>query len=246
MALEHCDTEFGVDLERRLFMHAFGIADRAQDGLYGEGAVRGDHLRQFQRFGQCLPVGYDVADEPDLFGFGGANVPAGQQDVGGDGVRNLADQSHGRPAERKEAPLGLGDTEFGALAGNSNVGALQNLGSTRDGWSFDGCDQGLGEPAALEQRLDLRHVPAAGAEAVARMGGRHGFEIGSGAERATRAGEDGHADVGIAVDPVPGVAHDRHHLARQGVACFGPVHRHDQYVTALLDECVGGGCSGGG
>src|SRR5690606_31404822 len=102
-----------------------------------------------------------------------------------------------------------------------------------------GGDQRLGEPATLEQRVDAREVPAAALEGVAGVLGGHGLEVGARAERATGAGEDGDADLGIAVDLVPGVAHDRHHLAGERVARLRAVHGHDEDMVALLDQAVG-------
>ena len=43
----------------------------------------------------------------------------------------------------------------------------------------------------------------------------------------------------VAVDPVPGLLHDRHHLAGQRVARLRAVHGDDQLVAVLLDEAVG-------
>ena len=77
---------------------------------------------------------------------------AGEQQIARHGVGDLADQPHRRAAHRVQAPLGLGDAELGALAGDADVGALQDLGAARDGRSLDGRDQRLGQPAALEQR----------------------------------------------------------------------------------------------
>ena len=61
------------------------------------------------------------------------------------------DQPHRGAAHRVQAPLGLGDAELGALAGDADVGALQDLGAARDGRALDGGDQRLGQPAALQQ-----------------------------------------------------------------------------------------------
>ena len=67
------------------------------------------------------------------------------------------------------------------------------------------------------------------------------LEVHAGAEVAAGAGEDADPDRVVAVDPVPGLLHDRHHLAGEGVAGLGPVHRDDELVAVLLDEAVRGG-----
>ena len=152
---------------------------------------------------------------------------------------NLADQPHRRAAHRVQAPLGLGDAELGALAGDADVGALQDLGAARDGRALDGRDQRLGQPAALEQGVDARRVVAAVLERVARRLGRRRLEVHARAEVAAGAGQDAGADLGIVVDAVPGLDHDREHLGGKRVARLGPVQRQDQGVSALLNEGVG-------
>ena len=66
----------------------------------------------------------------------------------------------------------------------------------------------------------------------------HRLQVGAGAEVAAGAGEDADPDLGVVVHPVPGLAHDREHLAGERVARLGPVHRDDQLVAVLLDEAV--------
>jgi hypothetical protein len=163
-------------------------------------------------------------------------MAAGEEDVGGDRVRDLAGQTHGRSAQREQPPPRLGHPEPGALAGDPDVGGLQDLGTAGDRRALHGRDQRFGEPAALQQRLDGRQVPAVGAVAGMRLG--HGPEIGPGAERATGAGEDARADPGIGVDLVPGLAHDRHHRTGQRVALAGTVHGDHEDRPLPLDEGV--------
>ena len=72
------------------------------------------------------------------------------------------------------------------------------------------------------------------------LGGRSfvGLEVHARAEVAAGAGEDADPDLGVGVHPVPGVVHDREHLAGERVARLGPVHRDDELVAVLLDEAV--------
>ena len=202
------------------------------------GPLSRDHLGDLQRLLQRLAVGHHMADQPVLQSLGRGDVPAGQQQIAGDRVRNLAYQPHRRAAHRVQAPLRLGDTELRALAGHPDVGALQDLGAAGDGRALDGGDQRLGQPAALEQAVDAGRVVAAVLERVARRLGGGGLEVHPRAEVAAGAGEDADPDVGIVVDAVPGLDHDREHLAGQRVARLGPVHRHDEDVPALLDQGV--------
>ena len=119
-------------------------------------------LGDLERLVQRLAVWHDVPDQADLLGLGCVDVAAGEQQVGGDRVRDLADQPHGRAAQRVQAPPRLADAEARALAGDPDVGGLQDLGAAGDRRSLDGGDQRLGQPPALEQRLDERRVDAAG------------------------------------------------------------------------------------
>src|SRR4029079_5716896 len=64
-------------------------------------------------------------------------------------------------------------------------------------------------------------------------------EVHACAEVAACAGEDDRPDLGIVVDAVPGLDHDREHLGGKRVARLGSVERQDQGVSALLNEGVG-------
>ncbi|SHP22727.1 Uncharacterised protein [Mycobacteroides abscessus subsp. abscessus] len=131
-------------------MHAFRIADGLEDRLDRERPVAGDHIGQFQRLLQGLTVRNDMSDESDVLGLRGLDVSAGQQDVAGDRVRDLAGQPHRGSAHRVQAPLHLRDTEFGALTRDTDIGGLQNLGATGDCGTFDGRDERFGQTAPLE------------------------------------------------------------------------------------------------
>src|ERR1039457_6927240 len=66
----------------------------------------------------------------------------------------------------------------------------------------------------------------------------HGLQIGARAERAAGAGQDANPDTWIAVDLVPGLAHQGHHRTGERVACRWAVHRHDQDVPPPLNQRV--------
>ena len=46
--------------------------------------------------------------------------------------------------------------------------------------------------------------------------------------------------LGVGVHPVPGLAHDRHHVRGQGVAGLRTIHRDDERAALQLDQAVGG------
>jgi len=64
--------------------------------------------------------------------------------------------------------LKVGDTEARVLTRDPDVRCLQDLGAAGDRRTLDGRDQRLGQPEALEQRLDHRRVELAGLEPVRR------------------------------------------------------------------------------
>ena len=236
---EDADAQLGVDLERVVFRQALGLPDGAQDRLHRQRPVVGDHVGDLERLGQRVAVGHDVADQADLLGLGSGDVPSGQQQIGGNRVGNLAHQSHRRAAHRIQAPLGLRDAELGAFAGDADVGALQDLGASGDGRTLDRSDQRLGQPPALEQSVDARRVVAAVLERVAWRASGRGLEVHARAEVATGSGQDAATNVGIGVDAVPCLDHDREHLGGKCIAGLRAVQRQDQGVSALLNEGVG-------
>ena len=102
----------------------------------------------------AVPSGTTSPMRPISLASGARQVAAGEQDVGGERVRDLPAQPHHRPAQRVEAPPHLGHAEPGALPGDADVGALQDLGAAGDGRALDRGDERLVEQEALEQRLD--------------------------------------------------------------------------------------------
>src|SRR6478735_6470758 len=66
---EHGRADLGVVLPAVVLVLALRVPDRPEHGLDGEGAVRGDQVRDLVGLRQRLPVAYDVADQPDLLGL---------------------------------------------------------------------------------------------------------------------------------------------------------------------------------
>jgi hypothetical protein len=56
------------------------------------------------------------------------------------------------------------------------------------------------------------------------------------AEGGALAGEDGHAQLVVLVELVPGVIEAAHHLAVDGVALLGTVQGNDEDMSVLLDD----------
>src|SRR5208337_4741961 len=111
----------------------------------------------------------------------------GQQDVSSDRVRNLAAQSHRRSRERKKTPSHFGDAEARALAGDADVGGLQNFRTAGDRRTLDRGDERFRQSKSFQQRLDDARAETAGvalAKVVAGMHASHRLQIRARAKRA--------------------------------------------------------------
>ena len=192
--------------ERLVLAHVLGLVQGLQDRLDRERAVGGDRRGDLARLVECLAVGHDVADQADLLGLGREDVLAGEEDVGRHRVRDLALQAHRGTAHRVERPARLRHAEARALAGDADVGALQDLGATRDGDAFDRGDDRLRGPVRLEQPA----VHEAGILLEARLFvdravgvdvARHRAQVHARREVALGAGEDGAAEVVVRSAP---------------------------------------------
>src|SRR5699024_1780211 len=95
----------------------------------------------------------------------------------------LAGEAYRGAAHREQSPPGFGYAELGALAGNPDVGALQNLRTARDRGTFDRGDERFGESAALQQPVDAAGVERSGFERLRRAVGGHVLQIRTRAER---------------------------------------------------------------
>ncbi len=155
VAGEHGPAVGVLVIERLLFGHAVGLVQRAQDRLDGEGSVLADRRGDLLGLGECLAVGHDVTDQPDVGRLPCGDVFAGQQDLRGVRVGDLTAQAHGGATHRVEAPAGLGHAEAGALARDTDVGRLEDLGAAGDGDPLDRGDDGFGWPVAAQQRLPV-------------------------------------------------------------------------------------------
>src|SRR4051812_1678449 len=99
LALEDGEAQLGLEAEGVVLGQALGFADRAENGLHGERPVRRDRPGEPEGPVERLPVRDHMPDEPDLLRLGRLDVPAGEQEVRGDGVRDLPDEADGRTAE---------------------------------------------------------------------------------------------------------------------------------------------------
>ena len=221
-----------------------GVVQRLDDGLDRQRPVGRDRRRDLTRLVEGVTVGHDVADQPDLLGLWRQDVLAGQQDVGRHRVRNLALEAYGRAAHRVERPAGLRDAEPGALPGDADVGALQDLRATGDGDALDRGDDGFGGSVGLEQAAidESRIVLEAGFLVDGAVGidvAGHGPQVHARGEVALRPGEDGAPQVVILSQLVPRVRQQGEHRERHRVLPFRAVHGDDQYVVVTFDVDLG-------
>ncbi len=102
------------------------------------------------------PSGTTWPMRPDLLGLGRADAAAGEQQVGGVGEGDLALEADGGPAEREQAPLHLGDAELGGVAGDPDLGGLEDLGAAGHAVALDGGDDRLRRAEVAQQRLPVQ------------------------------------------------------------------------------------------
>ena len=186
-----------------------------------------------------------MADQSVGERLGSGDVFAGQQDLGGNGVRNLAAEAYSRATHRVQRPPGLADTEAGRFAGDADIGGLQNLGASGNGHALDRSDQRLGRPVVSQQRLPVQRGiglhPRRGVDLGVGIGriARHRPQVGSRAKVPARSGEDNAADFGIFGRLDKGVIHPHHHRSAQRVEACRPVQSDGHYAAVALHQCVG-------
>jgi len=169
----------------------------------------------------------------------GGHLARREQHLHRHGVRDLPAEPHGRATEGEEPALGLEDPEHGALPRHPDVGRLEDLGPARDGPSLDRRDQRLAQVVVAQQGLPVQ-VRVLGHAVLVLFGvaAAHRLEVHAGAERPAGAGEDGAADVVVAVDLLPGVLHADQHRQAQRVLRLRTVHRHDGGRAVALERQV--------
>ena len=160
-------------------------------------------------------------------------------------VRDLPAQADGRSRHRVQRPARLAHPEARRLAGDADVGALQQLGAAGDGDALDRGDQRLRRLVVTQQPL-VREVGVGGharrhvdlGVGVLRVAG-HGAQVGARAEVALGAGEDDRADVVVGARLDHGVVHAHEHRPGERVEALRTVHGDDHRVAVSFDECVG-------
>src|SRR5947207_3796993 len=142
--LEHGAAVVPFVRQRFRLGHPVGLAQGAQHGFHGDGAVRGDGRRDLARCRQRLTVGHHVADQADPGRLVGGEVLAGQQDLGRMRVRDLAPEPYRGAAHGVERPADLAHAEARRHSRDPDVGLLEDLRATRDRDALHRGDEGLG------------------------------------------------------------------------------------------------------
>ena len=161
------------------------------------------------------------------------------------GVGDLPAEADGGSRHRVQRPPRLAHAEARRLAGDADVGALQQLGATGDGDALDRREQRLRRLVVTQQALVgevgiLRHARRHVDLVVGgfRVAG-HGPQVGARAEVAVGAGEDDRADVVVGARLDHGVVHAHEHRPGERVEALRAVHGDDHRVAVSFDECVG-------
>src|SRR6266851_1312890 len=87
---EGLDADGRLDLEHVGFGDALRLTEGPQHVAYRYRAVFGNQLRELKRLFEGVTIRHDVSDESIFLGLAGADVPACEENVSGDGVRDLA------------------------------------------------------------------------------------------------------------------------------------------------------------
>ena len=144
------------------------------------------------RLSQCAPGFGQLTDKPVLLGVGGRNRLAGEQHLEGGVVGDSLRQADDAALPGDESPFHFGETEFGVLRRDDQVGGQHHFESAAQRPSFDGRDEWfayhrLGEPAESTTGKD-RGLPV-----------RERLRDPAGAECSAGAGEDAHRQCRVGV-----------------------------------------------
>ena len=179
---------------------------------------------------------------PSSFASGRVDVAAGEQEISGHRVRDLAPQTHDRAAQRVEAPR-TSDTPKRALSpamrmsvpcrisvppatAGPSTAAINGLSSRKP------LSSGLMTPS----EMPLTVSSGLCGERVAWMKVGHRLEVGAGAEATARAGQDRDADVGVALTSSHAADSPSIIDGDERVAALWSVHRDDEDVAVAFDE----------
>jgi hypothetical protein len=185
-------TDGGLDVVGQMAVGEFD--EKALGGFHGGGAVANEAMGEGVSFAHEVGFVDDAVDEAEGLGFSSRDETAGEQEVaagffaelgaeeGGDDGRHEAD------ADFCESKLGLGDSEREIAKGGDAHAAGD--GSTVDG-SDAGFGQGIQSVEESGNALGVGVVVVGGGEMAGGNGhGMEVFDVETGAERGTGAGDD--------------------------------------------------------
>ena len=113
-----------------------------------------DLRREFARDRQRLALRHDAADEAERERFLGRVHVGREEHLHRLREGDLAAEPDDAAALRVQRPLRLGEAEDAALAGDADVGALQDLGAAGDAVALDGGDQRLLQRPVAEEAVE--------------------------------------------------------------------------------------------
>lgn len=184
-----------------------------------------------QRLGlfACGARRHDPVDEPDPLGLLGVHGPAGQDQVHRTARPDQPWQPDRPAVDERDAPASAEDTERRVRGGNPEVAPQGELETAGDGVPLHRRDDRLAEPqpGRTHRPVAVRHHPV-----VQRT------QVGTGTERATRAGQHRHRLPVVGVERTERVGELRGRGPVDGVAHVRPVDDDGRDRTGHLDAHV--------
>jgi hypothetical protein len=170
-------------------------------------------------------------------GFVAAHTAAGEDEVHGVAVADEAGQADGAAVDEGDTPAAAEDAEDRVASGHAHVAPGSQLEPASDRVALDGGDHGLGEQHAARAH---RAVTLHAAHAVAGAGGDC-LEVGSRAEVAASAREDGDSESLVRLEAAEGGRQGLGGLAIDGIADLGAVDSDDgDWAVGLVADGHGG------
>ncbi len=140
-----------------------------------------------------------------------------------------------RALDRGHPDRDLGETELGALAGDDEVAGRDQGQGEPETVAVDRGDHGLPDLHAALEGSKAGDLP----ERTPGLAGR-AAQVGAGAERAARAGDDGHVGLFVLAESQPGVIEILAQLAVDGVERLGTVVGNcGDTAVAFVQDCAG-------
>jgi len=179
--------------------------------------------RQLQRRLQRATAGHHAVDQAHGQRLVGAHRAAGQDQIQRPPHADDARQPHRAAVDQRHTPAAAEHAQRGVGIGHPQVGQQGQLQPAGHGVALDGGDQRLGQRHARGPHG--RVGPALRVQLVAQCRVGHRRQVGAGAKMPARAMQHRHAQRGVGLEALEGLAQRRRHRAVHGIAPVGAVER---------------------